>query len=69
MDIIAILFSGGPRGVITGIGAILAIIGTAIGFIGAIGIMFGGDESSRTIFRIGGLIMVIGIVLGIAPNI
>lgn len=69
MDIFRILFSDGPGGVITGIGAMLAIIGTAIGFVGAIGITLRISESCRTIFKIGGLIMVIGIVIGIAANI
>ena len=65
MDLIRYLFSAGPSGVFMGIGAILAVVGTGIGFIGAVIKMFGGE---RTVFFVGGAIMVLGVVLAIASS-
>ena len=66
MDIFAILFSSGPKGVCAGISLIIMLIGFSIGFLSRV-IYFickiAGAEYSNKQFLIGGLIMVIGLVL------
>jgi hypothetical protein len=63
MEFMRYLFSSGTSGICAGIGIILLVISCGIAIIGALIRIFGGE---RTVFYIGGAIMVLGLILIIA---